>query len=142
VPLQDRCDLSWASHWRPSGILVHNPLSLGACLSAGPSAAPKEALWQKLGKALEQLQGVAVAVWHLQRVLTKKRDPLSHVLFIDVVLEGGTELPTDHIWCVSSCVHADRAIAGLERGFGTRPASISSRFPVGSWRRIFSRLPA
>ncbi len=55
-------------------------------------------------------------VWHLQRVLAKKRDPLSHVLLLDVVAppeggevgllqgEGGEEgagegdLPLDVFW--------------------------------------------
>lgn len=41
----------------------------------------------------------AVEVWHLQRVLAKKRDPLSHTLFLDVVAPGEEDpLPLDRFW--------------------------------------------
>lgn len=41
----------------------------------------------------------AVEVWHLQRVLGKKRDPLSHTLFLDVVAPGDDDLlPLDRFW--------------------------------------------
>ena len=70
---------------------------------------PQEVLWVRLGEAVEQLHASAVAVWHLQRVIAKKRDPLSHELFIDVVqqtpLTTGPRhgqhrpaLPCDHFW--------------------------------------------
>jgi len=36
-------------------------------------------------QALEALHAAAVAVWHLQRALAKKRDPLSHVAFADAL---------------------------------------------------------
>jgi hypothetical protein len=56
-------------------------------------------LWERLGQLLEQLRRSAVEVWHLQRVLLKKRDPLSHVLFIDVVApDAGAPLPLDRFW--------------------------------------------
>lgn len=47
---------------------------------------------------MEQLAGTVVAVWHLQRVLAKKRDPLSHVLFIDVAVGPRDQLPTEVVW--------------------------------------------
>ena len=41
----------------------------------------------------------AVEVWHLQRVLAKKRDPLTHALFLDVVAPGDDDpLPLDRFW--------------------------------------------
>ena len=75
---------------------------------AGALADAQEVLWERLGAAGEQLHASAVAVWHLQRVLAKKRDPLSHELFIDVVQQtpsspAGSKqqtpsLPCDRFW--------------------------------------------
>lgn len=48
----------------------------------------RESLWQKMGTCMDQLHGVVVEVWHLQRVLAKKRDPISHVVFLDEVMQA------------------------------------------------------
>ncbi|DBA73074.1 TPA: hypothetical protein ACH3X2_010013 [Trebouxia sp. C0005] len=58
----------------------------------------QEHLWQKLGMLMEKLRVSIVAVWHMQRVLAKKRDPLTHVLFIDECLDETSPLPSEHIW--------------------------------------------
>lgn len=47
----------------------------------------RESLWQRMGNCMDQLHGIVVAVWHLQRVLAKKRDPISHVGFLDEVVQ-------------------------------------------------------
>jgi hypothetical protein len=47
----------------------------------------RESLWQRMGACMDQLHGIVVAVWHLQRVLAKKRDPISHVGFLDEVMQ-------------------------------------------------------
>ena len=61
----------------------------------------QEVLWQRLGKSFEQFHRSAVTVWHLQRVLVKKRDPLTHVCFMDAYLATEeTPLPSDAAWCV------------------------------------------
>eukprot|EP00958_Prasinococcus_capsulatus_P025180 scaffold4129_cov390-Prasinococcus_capsulatus_cf.AAC.9 len=49
----------------------------------------KETFWTGLEKAMDQLKEPVVTVWHLQRVLSKKRDPVSHVCFLDVVVKPG-----------------------------------------------------
>ncbi len=58
----------------------------------------QEVLWEKLGDALDALGAAAQAAWHLQRVLAKKRDPLSHTLFLDAVAPPGTPQPVDVFW--------------------------------------------
>ena len=58
----------------------------------------QEHMWQKLGSLLQKLHASVVAVWHVQRVLAKKRDPLTHVLFIDECLEEADPLPSEQIW--------------------------------------------
>lgn len=49
-------------------------------------------------QAFDALHGAAVAVWHLQRVLAKKRDPLSHTLFSDALEAAGAATPLEHFW--------------------------------------------
>lgn len=53
----------------------------------GGGAKAREALWQRMGSCMDQLHSIVVAVWHLQRVLSKKRDPFTHVLLLDEVLQ-------------------------------------------------------
>ncbi len=54
-----------------------------------------------LRQAFDALHSAAVAVWHLQRVLAKKRDPLSHTLFLDALESAGADSPLEHFWCAS-----------------------------------------
>ena len=58
----------------------------------------QEVLWQRMGEAVEALRSCAVAAWHLQRVLAKKKDPLSHDVFQALVVADGAPLPLDSFW--------------------------------------------
>lgn len=53
----------------------------------GGGAKAKEALWQRLASCMDQLHSIVVAVWLLQRVLSKKRDLFTHVLLLDEVMK-------------------------------------------------------
>lgn len=53
----------------------------------GGGGKAKEALWQRMASSMDQLHSIMVAVWHLQRVLSKKRDPFTHVLLLDEVMK-------------------------------------------------------
>ncbi|KAI4306003.1 hypothetical protein L6164_029322 [Bauhinia variegata] len=64
----------------------------------GGGAKAKEALWQRIGSCMDQLHSIVVAVWHLQRVLSKKRDPFTHVLLLDEVIQEGDPMLTDRVW--------------------------------------------
>ncbi|KAJ8626872.1 hypothetical protein MRB53_020179 [Persea americana] len=64
----------------------------------GAGSKAKEALWQRMGNCMDQLHSVVGAVWHLQRVLSKKRDPFTHALFLDEVLQEGDPMLTDRVW--------------------------------------------
>lgn len=60
-------------------------------------------LWERLGGVCDSLHHAGLEAWHLQRVLGKKRDPLSHVLLLDVVSppdQDSAQLPLDAFWCV------------------------------------------
>ncbi|KAH9576128.1 hypothetical protein CY35_01G146200 [Sphagnum magellanicum] len=69
----------------------------GAPQGAGASKA-RESLWQRIGACMDQLHSIVVAAWHLQRVLSKKRDPISHIGFLDEVLQAGDPMLTEQVW--------------------------------------------
>ncbi|XP_071714797.1 conserved oligomeric Golgi complex subunit 5-like [Rutidosis leptorrhynchoides] len=64
----------------------------------GSGAKAKEALWQRMAACMDQLHSVVVAIWHLQRVLSKKRDPFTHVLLLDEVMQEGDPILTARVW--------------------------------------------
>lgn len=73
----------------------------------GSSAASRlqDVLWERLGEACDNLWRAAMSAWHLQRVLMKKRDPISHQLFIDTFMndqpgEAMIKMPLDYFWYV------------------------------------------
>ena len=61
-------------------------------------------------QAFDSLHSAAVAVWHLQRVLAKKRDPLSHTLFSDALEAAGAPSPLEHFWFALSLTSPRRLL--------------------------------
>ncbi|XP_063783130.1 conserved oligomeric Golgi complex subunit 5 isoform X2 [Pseudophryne corroboree] len=55
----------------------------------GNTAAFRAALWTNMEKLMDQIYAACVQVQHLQKVLMKKRDPVSHVCFIDEIAKDG-----------------------------------------------------
>ncbi|KAG6785966.1 hypothetical protein POTOM_007557 [Populus tomentosa] len=53
----------------------------------GGGAKAREGLWQRMGNCMDRLHSIVVAIWHLQRVLSKKRDPFTHVLLLDEIIK-------------------------------------------------------
>ncbi|XP_008399444.1 conserved oligomeric Golgi complex subunit 5 isoform X3 [Poecilia reticulata] len=53
----------------------------------GNTAAFRAALWTNLEKLMDQICAACRQVQHLQKVLVKKRDPVSHVCFIDEIIK-------------------------------------------------------
>jgi conserved oligomeric Golgi complex subunit 5 len=45
----------------------------------------QDALWQALDESMAKMHAGAIAVWHVQRVVSKKRDPLKLTLFADAI---------------------------------------------------------
>eukprot|EP00250_Pteridium_aquilinum_P008386 c17905_g2_i1 orf=280-2844(-) len=76
----------------PGGVQRSGTPQLGGSLKA------RESLWQRMGPCMDQLHIVVVAVWHLQRVLSKKRDPISHAGFLEDVIQTGDSLLTERVW--------------------------------------------
>uniref|UniRef100_A0A671VD51 Conserved oligomeric Golgi complex subunit 5 n=1 Tax=Sparus aurata TaxID=8175 RepID=A0A671VD51_SPAAU len=55
----------------------------------GNTAAFRAALWTNLEKLMDQICAACRQVQHLQKVLMKKRDPVTHVCFIDEIIKVG-----------------------------------------------------
>ncbi|KAL4659417.1 conserved oligomeric Golgi complex subunit 5 [Arapaima gigas] len=55
----------------------------------GNTAAFRAALWTNLEKLMDQICAACGQVQHLQKVLSKKRDPVTHVCFIDEIVKDG-----------------------------------------------------
>ncbi|XP_061769123.1 conserved oligomeric Golgi complex subunit 5 [Nerophis ophidion] len=55
----------------------------------GSTAAFRAALWTNLEKLLDQICAACKQVQHLQKVLMKKRDPVTHKCFIDEIIKDG-----------------------------------------------------
>ncbi|KAL7184458.1 hypothetical protein ACSBR2_026586 [Camellia fascicularis] len=51
-----------------------------------------------MSTCMDQLHSIVVAVWHLQRVLSKKRDPFTHMLLLDEIMQEGDPMLTDRVW--------------------------------------------
>lgn len=73
----------------------------------GAAGSWQDKLWQGLKGVCDLFVAGGVAVWHLQRVAAKKRDPLSHALFLDELCGpaaggGGGQLLTDRYWWVGN----------------------------------------
>ncbi|KAL3638315.1 Conserved oligomeric Golgi complex subunit [Castilleja foliolosa] len=76
----------------PGGIHRHGTPQIGG------GAKAREALWQRMSDCMDQLHSTVLAVWHLQRVLSKKRDPFTHILLLDEVIQEGDPMLTDRVW--------------------------------------------
>uniref|UniRef100_A0A669EXL5 Component of oligomeric golgi complex 5 n=1 Tax=Oreochromis niloticus TaxID=8128 RepID=A0A669EXL5_ORENI len=55
----------------------------------GNTAAFRAGLWTNLEKLMDQICAASRQVQHLQKVLMKKRDPVTHVCFIDEIIKDG-----------------------------------------------------
>jgi conserved oligomeric Golgi complex subunit 5 len=99
------------------------------------------AMWTQLAQAMDVLRTAAAQVWHMQRVLAKKKDPLTHSVFLDTILAAPFTttkqqkeqpmLPLDSFWsavsgavgkCFSSAFTAPRGGSG----FTIREALVNS----------------
>ncbi|WCJ24868.1 Conserved oligomeric Golgi complex subunit 5 [Euphorbia peplus] len=98
----------------------------------GGGAKARDGLWQRLGACFDQLHSVVVAVWHLQRVLSKKRDPFTHVLLLDEVIKEGDPMLTDRVWDAFM-----KAFASQMKSAFTASSFVKEIFTVG-YPKLFS----
>ncbi|KAM5236598.1 conserved oligomeric Golgi complex subunit 5 isoform 1-T1 [Ctenodactylus gundi] len=55
----------------------------------GTTAAFRASLWTNMEKLMDHICAICGQVQHLQKVLTKKRDPVSHICFIEEIVKDG-----------------------------------------------------
>nr|XP_021528954.1 conserved oligomeric Golgi complex subunit 5 [Aotus nancymaae] len=55
----------------------------------GNTAALRASLWTNMEKLMDHIYAVCGQVQHLQKVLVKKRDPVSHICFIEEIVKDG-----------------------------------------------------
>ena len=91
-------------------LTVHSEQEMHCLVNEGALAVIRHHLVSELVsmQAFDSLHSAAVAVWHLQRVLAKKRDPLSHTLFSDALRRQAPPPP----WSTSGALPASAALEG------------------------------
>nr|XP_056702455.1 conserved oligomeric Golgi complex subunit 5 [Euleptes europaea] len=74
---------------QPSQTVVRGGPGRAAMPTPGNTAAFRAALWTNMEKLMDQICAACGQVQHLQKVLSKKRDPVTHVCFIDELAKDG-----------------------------------------------------
>ncbi|KAJ7329585.1 hypothetical protein JRQ81_015759 [Phrynocephalus forsythii] len=74
---------------QPSQTLVKGGPGRAAMPTPGNTAAFRAALWTNMEKLMDQICAACGQVQHLQKVLSKKRDPVTHTCFIDELAKDG-----------------------------------------------------
>ncbi|KAJ7407104.1 component of oligomeric golgi complex 5 [Willisornis vidua] len=74
---------------QPSQTVTRGGPGRAAMPTPGNTAAFRAALWTNMEKLMDQIYSACGQVQHLQKVLTKKRDPVSHVCFIEEIVKDG-----------------------------------------------------
>ncbi|KAF4793895.1 component of oligomeric golgi complex 5 [Turdus rufiventris] len=74
---------------QPSQTVTRGGPGRAAMPTPGNTAAFRAALWTNMEKLMDQICAACGQVQHLQKVLAKKRDPVSHVCFIEEIVKDG-----------------------------------------------------
>lgn len=64
----------------------------------GNAASFRASLWSNMDSLMNQIYNACIQVQHLQKVLAKKRDPVSHVCFLDDISSTGESNITQIFW--------------------------------------------
>ncbi|XP_014663844.1 PREDICTED: conserved oligomeric Golgi complex subunit 5-like [Priapulus caudatus] len=64
----------------------------------GNTAAYRATLWTNMAKLMDNIYSTCSQVEHLQKVLEKKRDPVTHVCFVDELLKDGSITIVQSFW--------------------------------------------
>uniref|UniRef100_A0A8C3L1Y9 Conserved oligomeric Golgi complex subunit 5 n=1 Tax=Chrysolophus pictus TaxID=9089 RepID=A0A8C3L1Y9_CHRPC len=74
---------------QPSQTVTRGGPGRAAMPTPGNTAAFRAALWTNMEKLMDQICAACGQVQHLQKLLAKKRDPISHVCFIEEIVKDG-----------------------------------------------------
>lgn len=100
----------------------------------------QEKLWQRVRELATVMQTSVGAIWHLQQVVSKKRDPVSHVCFLDVIKPHSEEALVCQFWgrmarvlgsCISVVTHPSKPVPvreALTQSFPTLASILEGMF--------------
>uniref|UniRef100_A0A8C5KX04 Conserved oligomeric Golgi complex subunit 5 n=1 Tax=Jaculus jaculus TaxID=51337 RepID=A0A8C5KX04_JACJA len=74
---------------QPSQSAVRGGPGRSTMPAPGNTAAFRASLWTNMEKLMDHICAACGQVQHLQKVLTKKRDPVSHICFIEEIVKDG-----------------------------------------------------
>ncbi|XP_006882749.1 PREDICTED: conserved oligomeric Golgi complex subunit 5 [Elephantulus edwardii] len=74
---------------QPSQSAVRGGPGRSTMPAPGNTAAFRASLWTNMEKLMDHICTICGQVQHLQKVLTKKRDPVSHICFIEEIVKDG-----------------------------------------------------
>ncbi|KAI7981209.1 Conserved oligomeric Golgi complex subunit 5 [Camellia lanceoleosa] len=83
-------DMKAISAWSSEGYGLGGIQRIGTP-QIGSGRKAKEALSQRMSTYMDQLHSIVVVVWHLQTILSKKRDSFTHILLLDEVMQSKSE---------------------------------------------------
>lgn len=108
--------------------------------AGGNSGGWQEIFWTRVRDLTAEMEKSVVSTWHLQQVLRKKKDPISHVLLLDVVVNDSQETVLSDYWgrmvktfgtVIGNVVHPSKA-AGVRdtliQGFPTLCSILEAMF--------------
>uniref|UniRef100_G1RBT1 Conserved oligomeric Golgi complex subunit 5 n=1 Tax=Nomascus leucogenys TaxID=61853 RepID=G1RBT1_NOMLE len=74
---------------QPSQSAVRGGPGRSTMPTPGNTAALRASLWTNMEKLMDHIYAICGQVQHLQKVLAKKRDPVSHICFIEEIVKDG-----------------------------------------------------
>ena len=69
--------------------------------TTGSSAAWRAGLWTRMDKLVNKTYELCEKVYHLEKVLAKKKDPVSHSYFIENFSEDGRSIILNNFWTMA-----------------------------------------
>ncbi|XP_057297247.1 conserved oligomeric Golgi complex subunit 5-like isoform X1 [Hydractinia symbiolongicarpus] len=91
--------------------------------TAGNTASWRTALWEHVEKLMNNLYNLCQKIFTLEKVLLKKRDPITHITFIEMFSENGQSILFSDFWNVicstlrSEFDHSTQASTHLKQAF-------------------------
>ena len=95
--INDFIEMRWERSVSVNGVdvgMVVAPGRASGMSLTGNSASFRAALWTNLERLADNIFTVYSQVLHLQKVLMRKRDPVTHVLFIDLLTYAQPQVDT------------------------------------------------
>ena len=82
----------------------------------GNSAVWRAGLWTRMEKLVNKTYGLCEKVYHLEKILAKKKDPVSHMCFLENFSDDGRSIILNNFWKMAMETLADgisKAAQGL-----------------------------